>query len=76
MLSTLLTLLLVGLAAVVGVSVVLAIIGAIFGIAMSLAGFLLFKVAPLILIGYVVLRLIRPRHKQLEGLDQKWIDDA
>ncbi|MEJ2187433.1 MAG: hypothetical protein P8Z36_16115 [Gemmatimonadota bacterium] len=75
MLSSLLTLLLIGLAAVVGVSVVLAVIGAIFGIAMSLAGFLLFKVAPLILIGYVVVRLIRPRHKQLEGLDQKWIDD-
>jgi uncharacterized membrane protein len=75
MLSTLLTLLLVGLAAVVGVSVVLAIIGAIFGVAMSLAGILLFKVAPLVLIGYVVIRLIRPRHKQLEGLDRKWIDD-
>lgn len=75
MLSSLLTLLLIGLAAVVGVSVVLAVIGAIFGIAMSLAGFLLFKVAPLILIGYVVVRLISPRHKQLEGLDQKWIDD-
>ncbi len=76
MLSSLLTLLLIGLAAVVGVSVVLAVIGAIFGIAMSLAGFLLFKVAPLILIGYVVVRLISPRHKRLEGLDQKWIDDA
>ncbi|HKJ93556.1 MAG TPA: hypothetical protein VJ957_10320 [Longimicrobiales bacterium] len=75
MLSTILTLLLVGLAAVVGVSVVLAIIGAIFGIAISLAGFLLFKVAPLILIGYVVVRLIAPRHKRLEGLDRKWIDD-
>ncbi|MEJ2187791.1 MAG: hypothetical protein P8Z36_18025 [Gemmatimonadota bacterium] len=35
MLSTVLTLLLVGLAAVVGVSVVLAIIGAIFGLAFS-----------------------------------------
>ncbi|MEJ2215094.1 MAG: hypothetical protein P8099_00625 [Gemmatimonadota bacterium] len=75
MLSSLLTLLLIGLAAVVGVSIVLAVVGAIFGIAMSLAGFLLFKVAPVILIGYVVVRLIRPRHKQLEGLDQKWIDD-
>lgn len=75
MLSTILTLLLVGLAAVVGVSVVLAIIGAIFGLAMSLAGILLFKVAPLLLIGYVIVRLISPRHKRLEGLDQKWIDD-
>lgn len=76
MLSSLLTLLLIGLAAVVGVSIVLAVVGAIFGIAMSLAGFLLFKVAPLILIGYVVIRLIRPRHKRLEELDQKWIDDG
>jgi len=70
MIRGLLTLLLVGLAAVVGVSVVMAILG----VALSLVGFLLFKVAPLILIGYVVARLLAPRRDRLTSGDREWLE--
>ncbi len=64
------TILLVGLAAIVGVSVVMTLLG----IALGIAGFLLFKVAPLILIGYVVARLVAPRSKRLENADRDWLE--
>ena len=51
MLTSLLTLFVVGLLALVAVGVVLALIGAVLGIAFGLAGFLLFKVAPIVLVG-------------------------
>ncbi len=70
MIRGLLTLLLVGLAAVVGVSAVMFVLGA----ALSLAGFLLFKVAPLILIGYVVARLLARRRDRLTSGDREWLE--
>lgn len=70
MLSSLLTLLIIGLAAVVGVAVVLALLGA----AMTLVGFLLFKVAPLILIGYVITKLIGRRQARLSHTDREWLE--
>lgn len=74
MLSSLLTLLIVGLLAVVGISIVLSVVGAIFGLAFGLVGFLLFKVAPLVLIGYVVMRLLSPRKKRLSRADREWLE--
>jgi hypothetical protein len=70
MISSLLTFLLVGLVALVVVGVALSVIGA----ALGLAAFLLFKVAPVVLIGYVVLRLLRPRHKRLSAEDKRWLE--
>ncbi len=70
MISSLLTFLLVGLVALVVVGVALSVIGA----ALGLAAFLLFKVAPVVLIGYVVVRLLRPRHKRLSEADKRWLE--
>ena len=46
-----------------------------FSIGFGLASFLLFKVAPIALLGYVVLRLIAPRkRKELSEADRKWLE--
>ncbi len=74
MLTSLLTFFVVGIVALVLLGVVLSIVGAVFGIAFGLAGFLLFKVAPIMLIGYVVIRFLAPRQKRLSDADRRWLE--
>lgn len=75
MIGALLTLFAVGLAALVVVGLVLAVAGTVFSIGFGLASFLLFKVAPVALLGYVVLRLFAPRkRKELSEADRKWLE--
>lgn len=74
MIASLLTFLVVGLIALVVISIVLSIIGAIFGLFFGLAGFLLFKVAPVVLLGYVVIRFLAPRRSRLSAADRKWLE--
>lgn len=66
MISALLTLLIVGVLALA----VLGIIFMILGVAFSL----LFKLLPIILIGYVVLRLLAPKQKKLSEADRRWLE--
>lgn len=76
MLSSLLALLLLGLAGLLVASVVLAVIGLVFSIAFGVAGLLLFKVAPLLLVGWVVLKLVeraRPA-RRIASADREWLD--
>lgn len=73
MLSTLVTLFVLGIVGIVVFSVVMAVIGLAFG----LATFLLFKVAPLLLIGWAVLKLVqrsRSRQRLSGSADQRWLD--
>lgn len=75
MISTLLTLLAIGVVTLVVVGVLLAVAGTVFSIGFGLASFLLFKVAPVALVGYVVLRLLAPRKRnELSETDRKWLD--
>lgn len=74
MLSSLLTFFIVGLIVLVGIVVVLALVGAVFGLAIGLAQFLLFTVAPVALIGYVVLRFLAPRNRRLTRTDREWLE--
>lgn len=74
MLSSLLTLVIIGLVAVVGIAIVLALVGAVFGLALGLVEFLLFTVAPLALIGYLVMRVLAPRRKRLTKADRDWLE--
>lgn len=76
MLGALITLLVFGFVGLVAVSVVLAVVGAVFGLAFGLAGFLLFKVAPILLVGWVVLKLVgRSRgRRHISAADQRWLD--
>jgi threonine/homoserine/homoserine lactone efflux protein len=75
MLGALVTFFLVGLVAVVALGVILAVAGVVFSIAAAVAGFLLFKVAPIVLLGYLVVRFLRPRHKELSEADRKWLEE-
>jgi hypothetical protein len=60
MIATLLTFFIVGVVALVLIGVVMSIIGAFVGLAFTL----LFKVVPILIVGYVMLRLLgRPRHR-------------
>ena len=74
MIASLLTFLVVGLIALVLISMVLALIGAVFGLFFGLAGFLLFKVAPVVLLGYVIVRFLAPRRSRLSAADRKWLE--
>ena len=72
MLGSLLTFFLVGLVTLIVAGIVLSVVG----MAMGLASFLLFKVAPFLLVGWVVVKVIektRGRGK-LSGADRKWSD--
>jgi len=77
MFSALLTFFLIGLATVVALGIALAIAGVVFSVLLGLAGFLLFKVAPIVLIGYLVVRFLGPgRKKSLAAADSaKWLDE-
>ena len=76
MLGTLITLFVLGILGIVAVSLVFALLGAAFSLAFGLVGFLLFKVAPVVLIGWVVVKLVgrSRRHRQISPADQKWLD--
>jgi hypothetical protein len=76
MLGTLLTLLIAGIIGLVAISIIFAIIGAFISVTFGLVGFLLFKVAPVLLVGWLVLKLVdRSRNRrQISAADQRWLD--
>lgn len=76
MLSTLLMLFVIGIVGLVAVSVVLALVGVVFSVAMGVAGFLLFKVAPVLLVGWLALKLVQRAtgRRPISAADQRWLD--
>ena len=74
MISSLLTLMIFGMVALVVLGVGLAVVGAILGVTVGLGALLLFKVLPLVLIGYFVVRFLRPRSRQLTDADRRWLE--
>ena len=74
MISSLLTFLLIGFVAVVVAGIAISIIGGLLGAAFSIAGFLLFKVAPLVLVGYLVVRFLAPKSKRISAADKRWLN--
>jgi len=75
MIGSLLTFFAVGIATIVVASIVLSIVGAVFGILGSLVSLLLFKVAPVMFVGWVVLKLLDRKSKgTLSAADRKWLD--
>ncbi len=76
MLGTMLTFFAVGLVTLLVLGVVLSIVGTVFSLTLGIAAFLLFKVAPVLLIGWVVLKVIerrRPR-AELSPADREWLE--
>lgn len=75
MISALLTFFAVGLITIVVAGVVLAVVGTVVGLVGSLVGFLLFKVAPVMLVGWVVLKLLDRRSRnELTAADRRWLE--
>ena len=76
MIGSLLTFFAVGLVTILVAGVVLAVAGTVLGIAGSLVGFLLFKVAPVMLVGWVVLKVLDKKsgRRQLSDADRRWLE--
>lgn len=76
MLGTLITLFVAGLIGIVAISVIFAILGAVLSITFGIVGFLLLKVAPVLLVGWLVLKLVnRGRtRRMISAADQRWLD--
>lgn len=76
MIGALLTFFAVGLVTLVVAGVVLSIVGVVFSLTFGLATFLLFKVAPILLVGWVVVKLFeRSRGSSaLTEADRRWLE--
>ena len=76
MIGTLLTFLAMGIVSIVVVWIVLSVLGALLGLTLGIAGFLLFKVAPIMLVGWIVLKLLeRARGRaSLSPADRNWLE--
>ncbi len=76
MTRSLLTFLGMGIVSIVAVWIVLTVLGALLGLTTAIAGFLLFKVAPIMLVGWAVLKLMaRFRNRDaLSAADRKWLE--
>lgn len=75
MLGSLLTFFAVGLLTLIVAGVVLAVVGSVIGLVGSLAAFLLFKVAPLMLVGWVVVKLLDRRSSdRISAADRRWLE--
>jgi hypothetical protein len=76
--GTLLTFLAVGLVTLIAAGVVISILGALLGLTFGLAQFLLFKVAPIMFLGWLGLKLfdrVRGR-RRISVSDQRWLDEG
>ncbi|CAN5747462.1 hypothetical protein BH23GEM9_BH23GEM9_11450 [soil metagenome] len=70
MISTLLTLFIVGIVAMIVIGVALSLIGVLVGVAFAL----LFKIVPILLVGYIVIRLLAPKPKKLSAEEREWLE--
>jgi len=76
MLGSLLTFFAVGLVTLLVAGVVLGVVGVVFSLTFGLATFLLFKVAPILLVGWVVVKLLDRKRggDSLSAADRRWLD--
>ena len=76
MIGTILTFFAVGLVTLIVAGIVLSIIGAVFSLTFGLATFLLFKVAPIMLVGWIVMKVFQKVRKSdsLSEADRKWLE--
>jgi hypothetical protein len=76
MLGSILTFLAVGLITLIVAGIVLSIVGTVFSLTLGLAAFLLFKVAPILLVGWIVVKVIQKSKgaESLSDADRKWLE--
>jgi len=77
MIGALLTFFAVGVVTLIAAGLVFSILGFLFSLSFGLAKLLLFKVAPVMLVGWVVLKLVeRSRGRSLSrSRDTPWLED-
>lgn len=75
MIGTLLTFFAVGLVTLVVAGVVLSVVGAVLSLGIGLAMFLLTKVAPILFVGWVVMKMIdKKTGGELSAADRRWLE--
>jgi hypothetical protein len=76
MIGSLITFFAVGLIALVAISVIWVVVGVVFSVAFGVATFLLTTIAPILLLGWFVLRVLERirRPKALPPADHEWMD--
>lgn len=76
MIGSLLTFFAVGLVTILVAGVVLSVVGVVFSLTLGLASFLLFKVAPILLVGWIVVKVLEKRGggDSLSAADRRWLD--
>lgn len=76
MIGSLLTFFAVGLITLVVAGIVLGIVGAVFSLTIGLASFLLFKIAPILLVGWVVVKVFEKTRGggSLSEADRRWLE--
>lgn len=76
MIGTLLTFFAVGIITLVVAGVVLSVVGTIFSIGLGLASFLLFKVGPILVLGWFVVKILERRkgRDSLSAADRRWLE--
>jgi hypothetical protein len=70
MISSLLTLFIIGIVTIFVVGIVLSLLGAVLGLAFVL----LFKVLPILIVGYLVIRFLVPK-KKVSAEDKEWLEN-
>jgi hypothetical protein len=76
MLGSLLTFFAVGLVTLIVAGIALAVVGTVFSITIGLTSFLFFKVAPILLVGWIVVKVIEKSRGggALSDADRKWLE--
>ena len=76
MISTLLTFLAVGVVSLLVVWIVISVVGSLLGLTLGIAGFLLFRVAPIMLLGWIVLKIASKVRKRgaISASDRRWLE--
>jgi hypothetical protein len=74
--GTLLTLFAVGLFTILAIGLIFSLLGTVFSLVFSVASFLLLKVAPVVLLGWVVMKLIDRRRSRasISDADRAWLE--
>lgn len=76
MIGSLLTFFAVGLVTLLVAGLVLGVVGVVFSLTFGLATFLLFKVAPILLVGWIVVKVFEKTRggSSLSDSDRRWLE--